>query len=59
MVARLQVRGLCKRFGATHALMAVTLEARRGEVHAVIGENGAGKSTLMRVVAGKSHPMRA
>ena len=51
-VARLSLRGVARRFGATLALRDVHLEAAAGEVHAVLGENGAGKSTLLRVLAG-------
>ena len=52
----LKMEGVCKRFGATHALRDVDLEARSGEVLALIGENGAGKSTLMKVLSGAHLP---
>ena len=48
----LEMRGISKSFGATHALSDVSLEARGGQVLALIGENGAGKSTLMKVLSG-------
>jgi ribose transport system ATP-binding protein len=53
---RVLLRGVGKRFGSTRALSGVDLEARAGEVHAVLGENGAGKSTLMNVLAGVVTP---
>jgi ribose transport system ATP-binding protein len=51
----LKMKCIGKRFGATHALRDVELEAHSGEVLALIGENGAGKSTLMKILSG-AHP---
>ncbi len=48
----LQMRSISKEFPGVKALSDVTLEVRRGEVHAICGENGAGKSTLMKVLSG-------
>jgi ribose transport system ATP-binding protein len=52
----LVARSVRKSFGATVALDGVDLEARAGEVHAVLGENGAGKSTLMAILGGAEAP---
>ncbi|HJW82803.1 MAG TPA: sugar ABC transporter ATP-binding protein [Anaerolineae bacterium] len=48
----LQVRGVFKHFGGVQALRGVSMDVRRGEVHALVGENGAGKTTLMNVLGG-------
>jgi urea transport system ATP-binding protein len=45
-------------YGAAQALKAVSLEARIGEVTAVLGRNGVGKTSLMRAVVGQ-HPVSA
>ena len=48
----LSLQGICKSFGAVHALVEVNLEVKRGEVTALLGDNGAGKSTLVKILAG-------
>ena len=44
---------LSRSYGPIAALSGVSVDFRRGEVHAIVGENGAGKSTLMRLLAGE------
>ncbi|MBL8057320.1 MAG: ABC transporter ATP-binding protein [Anaerolineales bacterium] len=49
----IELRHITKVFPpAVVALDDVSVEFRRGEIHAVVGENGAGKSTLMKVLYG-------
>jgi ABC-type sugar transport system ATPase subunit len=52
----LAVEGASKTFGGSVALDSVSIDLRRGEVHAVVGENGAGKSTLLNILSGAVTP---
>jgi branched-chain amino acid transport system ATP-binding protein len=54
--AALAARGLSRRFGGLVAVNNVSLDLRRGEVHALIGTNGAGKSTLINLLSGELRP---
>lgn len=52
----LDVRDVVKRFGETLALQNVSMQVRRGEVHALLGHNGSGKSTTVKIISGVVAP---
>ena len=52
----LSTRALHKAFGAVVASEALSLQVRRGEVHALIGPNGAGKTTVINQLSGEIAP---
>jgi branched-chain amino acid transport system ATP-binding protein len=52
----LAVKDLHAFYGRAHILHGVTLEARPGEVVALLGRNGAGKSTAMKAIMGLVAP---
>ena len=51
-----EMQGIHRHFGSTHALRGVDLTLRPGEIHALLGANGAGKTTLVRILAGLDTP---
>ena len=57
--ATVTCRGLTKRFGGTHGVLAVDqleLDVPAGSVFGLLGPNGAGKTTTLRLVTGLARP---
>jgi len=52
----LEMKNIVRTFPGVRALNGVDFRARRGSVHALMGENGAGKSTLMKCLVGINPP---
>jgi len=48
----IEMNGITKIFPGVIANDNITLQLKRSEIHALLGENGAGKSTLMSVLFG-------
>jgi D-xylose transport system ATP-binding protein len=48
----LEMKGICKYFGAVRALEQVDFEVYPNEILALVGDNGAGKSTLIKIISG-------
>lgn len=51
-----ELKGITKVFGQVVANKNVSLQVRRGEILAILGENGSGKTTLMNMVSGIYYP---
>jgi putative spermidine/putrescine transport system ATP-binding protein len=51
-----QMRGLSRSFGTTLVVDALDLEARSGEILALLGPSGCGKTTTLRMIAGLVQP---
>ncbi len=51
----IEMKDIRKEFPGIVANDGITLQVKRGEIHAILGENGAGKSTLMSILFGLYH----
>ena len=47
-----RAENICKQFNGVQVLKNVSLEIKKGEIHALMGENGAGKSTIIKIITG-------
>ena len=52
----LKIENISKAFPGVQALSEMSMEIRRGEILALVGENGAGKSTLIKILSGVYQP---
>lgn len=52
----IEMNNITKIFPGIKANDNITLQVKKGEIHALLGENGAGKSTLMNVLFGLYQP---
>ncbi|WP_027350200.1 ATP-binding cassette domain-containing protein [Halotalea alkalilenta] len=57
-MAKLEVEGLCKRYGDHLVIDDVSFHAEEGEVISLIGASGSGKSTLLRCINFLERPFR-
>ena len=48
----LEIRDLCKHYGAVEALKSLSFDVERGEFFGLLGPNGAGKSTTINILLG-------
>ena len=55
-VYALELKNITKTFGEVVANKDVSMDLRKGEILAILGENGSGKTTLMNMVSGIYYP---
>ena len=56
MATAIRMEKILKTFPGVIANNNISLEVKKGEIHALLGENGAGKTTLMNILFGLSRP---
>ncbi|CAH1658318.1 sn-glycerol-3-phosphate import ATP-binding protein UgpC [Hyphomicrobiales bacterium] len=55
-MSAIEVRGLTKAWGSTHAVDGIDFRVEEGEFLALLGPSGCGKSTTLRLIAGLDEP---
>ncbi len=55
-MARIQLKNIAKRWGASTAVEPMSLDIADGEFLVLLGPSGCGKTTTMRMVAGLEDP---
>src|SRR5688572_13294687 len=56
MAYSLEMKNMTKKYGDFLANDGISIQLKKGEVLAIVGENGAGKTTLMRMLYGLEQP---
>ena len=52
----LSIRNLTKHYGRIHAVNALSLEVKKGEVYGILGPNGSGKTTTLGMILDVVNP---
>ena len=52
----IEMLNITKKFPGIIANDNITLQLKKGEIHALLGENGAGKSTFLKILSGQLEP---
>lgn len=50
--AIIQTRDISKTYGKFSAVLNLSIQVKKGEIYALVGQNGAGKTTLLKLVCG-------
>lgn len=48
----IEVRGLCKGYGAGYVVSDIDMKVEKGSIHGLIGHNGSGKTTIIKCLTG-------
>ncbi|MEI6385433.1 MAG: ATP-binding cassette domain-containing protein [Spirochaetota bacterium] len=52
----LSLQGISRDYGSLEAVRGISLDIRRSEIHALVGQHGAGKTSLAQIISGMLKP---